>query len=64
MNDNKFVLPSTSLLISQEMFLLYVYLRAVYVLLRATWKDLFKVSLKFAFDPLCFSFMDWKQEMF
>lgn len=23
-----------------------------------------KVALKFVFDPLCFSFMDWKQEMF
>ena len=31
MNDNKFVLRSTSLLLSQEVFLFYEHLQAIYI---------------------------------
>lgn len=45
MNDNKFVLHSTSLLLSQEIFLLYEHLRAIYIA-QSYMKDLFKDSLE------------------
>lgn len=52
MNGNKFVLLSTSLLISQEIFLLYEYLRAVCIT-QSYMKKIFKDS----FEKCCLFFV-------
>lgn len=57
MND-KFVLPSTSLLISQEIFLFYEYLRAYIYCSEPHEEVCLKVALRFFFiEPSYFCFL-------